>query len=365
MTQTHTHAIKPFGDRMADILNHSAMNAAIAIGYRTGLFDLLGMLEGPQTIEDISAASKLNARYITEWLGVMATGGIIEVSQDPDGNALYHLPAAHAACLTRKAGSNNLAVYCQEIPLLTSLVMDSIVDAFHSGEGLAYDCYPKFQTFMTELANQKHQRLLVETFLPSVLDGHLVDQLKRGIEVCDLGCGEGVALQLMAQAFPQSRFTGIDISSDALEVAQAHASESQVTNLTFLREDAGHLYENPDMQQRFDYITAFDAIHDQSEPQQALRSVYHLLKAGGLFSMIDIAAESGHIGNLDHPMGPFLYTVSLLHCMPVGLHNKGAGLGMMWGRQKAVGMLHEAGFQKVEVLEMDFDPFNYHYLARK
>jgi ubiquinone/menaquinone biosynthesis C-methylase UbiE len=365
MAPTKTEKKKPFGEKIADILNYSALNAAIAIGYRTGLFDILEALGAPQTIDDISAASGANARYITEWLGIMTTGGIIEVSQNSDGNTFYHLPAEHAACLTRKAGSKNLAVYTQEIPLLTSLVFESIIKAFDSGEGLSYGHYPKFQAFMTELANQKHQRLLIDEFLPSVLDGKLVDQLQQGIEVCDLGCGEGVALLLMAQAFPQSRFTGIDISTDALAKARSNASAQQCANITFIQQDAGVLCEAPSWQNRFDYITAFDAIHDQTEPHKALQGIYHLLKPGGLFSMIDIAAESGHTGNLNHSMGPFLYTVSLLHCMPVGLYNNGAGLGMMWGRQKALEMLKHTGFKQIEVLKMDFDPFNYHYLARK
>lgn len=37
---------------------------------------------------------------------------------------------------------------------------------------------------------------------------------------------------------------------------------------------------------------------------------------------------------MTHSMGAFLYTVSLMHCMPVGLVDGGAGLGMMWGREK-------------------------------
>ena len=64
-------------------------------------------------------------------------------------------------------------------------------------------------------------------------------------------------------------------------------------------------------------------------------------------------------------MGPFLYTVSLMHCMPVGLVGGGAGLGMMWGRQKAVQMLNEAGFKTVQVLDIPEDPFNLHFLCRK
>jgi hypothetical protein len=43
----------------------------------------------------------------------------------------------------------------------------------------------------------------------------------------------------------------------------------------------------------------------------------------------------------------------------------GRGLGMMWGREKAVEMLKKAGFKRVQVLEMPEDSFNYHYFCRK
>ncbi len=81
--------------------------------------------------------------------------------------------------------------------------------------------------------------------------------------------------------------------------------------------------------------------------------------------MVDIAANSNLADNLAHPMGSFLYTVSLMHCLPVGLVDGGTGLGMMWGREKAVEMLDDAGFQRVQVLEMPDDPFNLHFFCCK
>ena len=90
-----------------------------------------------------------------------------------------------------------------------------------------------------------------------------------------------------------------------------------------------------------------------------------MLAPDGIFSMVDIAAHSRVADNLDHPMGPFLYSVSLMHCMPVGLVDGGTGLGMMWGREKAVHMLKQAGFKKIQVLEIPDDPFNLHYLCTK
>ena len=89
------------------------------------------------------------------------------------------------------------------------------------------------------------------------------------------------------------------------------------------------------------------------------------MKTGALFSMVDIEAASNVAHNLDHPMGPFLYTVSLMHCMPVGLVDGGTGLGMMWGREKAIEMLQKAGFEQIQVLDIPEDPFNLHYLCIK
>jgi ubiquinone/menaquinone biosynthesis C-methylase UbiE len=218
---------------------------------------------------------------------------------------------------------------------------------------------------MTELANAKHRQVLVDRFLPSVEEGEMVNRLQEGIEVCDLGCGEGAAPMLMAEAFPESRFTGVDISREAIDTARREAARRELKNLSFLVVDAVAMKADPRFGERFDYVTAFDAIHDQTRPLEALQAVYAILKPGGRFSMIDIASHTAIGENRDHPMGPFLYTVSLMHCMPVGRVDGGAGLGMMWGKERAVGMLSEAGFQDVDVQPIPDDPFNFHFFCRK
>lgn len=353
-----------FSQKMIDILNAGALNLALAIGYRTGLFEVMARLDHPQTVEGIADVSELNRRYIREWLGVMISGGVVEASRDADGQTRFFLPREHAACLTRAEGNANLAVYTQEIPLLTTCALEGVIDGFRTGQGVPYRCYPKFQAFMSELSNAKHRQVLVDRFLPAVDGGRLLDRLNQGIRVCDLGCGEGVALLLMAQAFPRSRFVGIDICPDSLQVARNEADRRGLTNVDFQLRDAAALDREPGLAGTFDYVMAFDAIHDQTAPLDALRGVRHILAPGGLFSMVDIAARTELIDNMNHPMGPFLYTVSLMHCMPVGLVDGGMGLGMMWGREKAVDMLREGGFDRVEVVEMEDDPFNLHFLCR-
>ena len=354
-----------FSEKLTDILNYGALNLGLGLGYRMGLFDIMDTLKTPQPVSVISKRANLNERYVREWLGVMVTGGIVDLIKDQQGEDLFQLPKAHADLITRRAGNQNMGVYTQEIPLLTATVFEAVANGFKTGDGIPYEMYPGFYRFMTELADAKHRQVLVSTFLPSVEQGQMVKKLKEGISVCDVGCGEGVALMVMAEAFPKSRFLGIDISRDVIGKATSTAREKGLQNLSFQQRDASALEKAQELCGSFDYVTAFDAIHDQTKPMEALEGIHAVLREGGVFSMVDIAASSDLAENMDHPMGMFLYTVSLMHCMPVGLADGGPGLGMMWGREKAVSMLKEAGFKNVSVEEIPEDPFNLHFCCTK
>lgn len=351
-----------FIEKMTQVLNLGALNLALSLGYRLGLFEVMARFEEPVTVEELARRAEVSPRYLREWLGVIVCGGVAELGRDKDGRETYFLPPEHAAYLLR-GSEPNLGVYTQEIPLLTACAQEAVMDRFRSGGGVDYGHYPGFQDFMAELADAKHRETLIQTFLPSVDQGRLLDRLKQGIEVCDLGCGSGLAARLMARAFPHSRITGLDISESALATAREQAEG--LGNLTYELRDAAQIEGDPQWAERFDYVLSFDSIHDQSHPDRALAGVRHMLRPGGLFSMVDITAGSEHADNQAHPMGPFLYMVSLMHCLPVGLNDHGAGLGMMWGRQKATRMLDQAGFAEVTVLEMEFDPFNLHYQCRR
>ena len=353
-----------FAGRLTTILNHGALNLALAIGYRQRIFDTLEKLAAPVSVTQLSSATGLNPRYLREWLGIMVTGRILELGRGGQGENTYFLAPDHARFLTRNAGSDNLGVYTQEIPMLTACAMEAVHNGMQTGDGIPFAVYPEFQDFMGELSDAKHEKMLVQVFLPSVDNGTLMARLNEGIRVCDLGCGCGVAANLMARAFPSTTVTGIDNHSQAIATARDAARRMGLANVVYHEVDAATLRPKPEWRHTFDYICAFDAIHDQSHPLEALKGVRHMLAPGGMFSMVDIKAGSSHADNLDHPMGPFLYTVSLMHCMPVGLNDNGTGLGMMWGQEAAEALLKEAGFDQVDIVEMDYDPFNIHYLCK-
>ena len=188
-----------------------------------------------------------------------------------------------------------------------------------------------------------------------------MERLKAGIEVADIGCGSGHAVNLMAKAFPKSRITGYDFSKEGIAAGKAEAKKWKLSNVRFVVQDASKLAERS----RFDFITTFDAVHDQARPKTVLKAIARALKPDGVYLMVDIAASSNVHENLDHPLGSTLYTVSCMHCMTVSLALKGEGLGAMWGKQKALEYLAEAGFSNVVIKEVPGDIFNYYYIARK
>jgi 2-polyprenyl-3-methyl-5-hydroxy-6-metoxy-1,4-benzoquinol methylase len=115
----------------------------------------------------------------------------------------------------------------------------------------------------------------------------------------------------------------------------------------------------------FDFITTFDAIHDQGRPDRVLAAISRALKPDGVYLMQDIHASSSHAGDMNHPVGPLLYTISTMHCMTVSLAVGGMGLGTMWGREMATRMLNEAGFSRIQIERLAHDFQNDYYIIKK
>lgn len=355
-----------FAGRMLDVLNSSLLGLMISIGYQTNLFDIMSRLSSPSTSAEIAKAANLNERYVREWLGAMVTGRIVEYNPD---TSKYRLPPEHAAFLTKDAGIDNMAVFMQYISLLGD-VEQKVIECFRKGGGVPYSAFPRFQQLQAEDTARVFDARLIDQIVPLV-DG-LGDRLRAGIDVLDVGCGQGHAINLMARTFPNSRFTGYDISKEGIEAGREEAKQMGLTNVNFEVRNVASINEH----EKYDLITAFDVIHDQAQPAKVLKEIYNALRnkqeeegggrEGGIFLMQDMAASSKLEENMENPLGPTLYSISTMHCMTVSLAYNGEGLGTVWGRQKAEEMLKEAGFsEKIEVKEVSGDIFNYYYIVQK
>jgi len=346
-----------FAARVLNALNDGAFCLMASIGHRVGLFDAMRD-QAPQTPDEIASRAGLNERYVREWLGAMVTSGVISV--DPQGTR-YRLPPEHAACLTRAAGADNLAVFAQYLPLLGN-VEDEIVGCFTSGGGVPYERFPRFHAVMAEDSGLSVLSSLESHILPLVPG--LAEQLGRGLRGLDAGCGSGRVLNRLAGLFPKSRFVGMDLSTEAIRAAREEASDKRLTNVEFAAVDLSD-FDRTAEPESFDFITTFDAVHDQGKPLNLLRGLHRALTHDGVYLMQDIKGSSHVHRNIDHPIGTFLYTASCLHCMTVSLAQGGEGLGAMWGEEKTREYLQRAGFRSVEKHELAHDIQNNWYVIRK
>lgn len=343
-----------FAQRVIDVLNGGMLAMMTSVGHRTGLFDTLASMP-PATSSQIARAAGLNERYVREWLAAMTTGGFLE--HDPV-RMTFLLPPEHAAWLTRAAGPDNLAVQAQYVGLLAQ-VEDQVVGCFRHGGGVPYAEFPKFTTLMAEDSAAVLDASLIEVVLPLVPG--LPERLRAGIDVADVGCGSGHAINLMAEAFPASRFVGLDSSAAGTAAGASEAASKNLANARFQNRDAATL----DGSEQFDFITTFDAVHDQARPDLVLDGIAKSLRPGGVYLCVDISASSTLADNFTHPLAPMLYTISCMHCMTVSLAEGGMGLGTMWGEQKARQMLTDAGFTSIDLHNVEGDIFNNYYIATK
>jgi 2-polyprenyl-3-methyl-5-hydroxy-6-metoxy-1,4-benzoquinol methylase len=338
--------VEAFAGRLFELYTGGMLTLMVDLGHRTGLF--AAAAAGPATSGELAGRADLQERYVREWLGAMATGGMVEY--DP-ATRTYRLPAEHAACLTGP-GSANLAPFSRLGTHLAKHV-DAVARAFREGGGVPYAEYrPEFTDVMDALGRGVFDELLVDAYLPLVPG--LAGRLAAGARVADVGCGTGHAMVLLAGAFPASSFVGYDLAEDAVARARSEAAAAGLTNAAFEVRDAATLA----VAEPFDAVFVFDAIHDQVDPAAVLGRIRAALAPGGTFVMVEPRTSSNLEDNLGAPFSPLLYAVSTLHCMTVSLAQGGAGLGAAWGEQTARAMLAEAGFGPVTVHEAPGDPVN-------
>ncbi|MDC6363178.1 MULTISPECIES: class I SAM-dependent methyltransferase [Flavobacteriaceae] len=347
--------MEAFAGQMMSVINNAALGTMISIGHRTRLFDVMDTLE-PSTSLEIATSAGLNERYVREWLGALVCGKVVEYNAK---DKTYLLPAENAFFLTRKSNEKNMAAIASILPVWSG-VEDKIVNCFENGGGVPYSEYGRFYQVMGEISNANVGNNLIDNILKHKPD--LLQLLSKGIDVLDVGCGDGKILMEMAKTFPNSQFVGIDICPEPIQSAKNMARIAELKNVDFFEADVLDYH----FDRQFDLITTFDVIHDLAFPDKVLSKINALLKKDvGQYLMMDINASSNLENNEEHPLAPFLYTASTLHCMSVSLAQGGMGLGTVWGVEKAKEMLAEAGFGTITVENYEHDIMNNYYFCTK
>jgi SAM-dependent methyltransferase len=316
----------------------AALNVAlVTIGDRLGLYR--AMADGqPVSAGELAARTSTHERYIREWLNTQAASGF--VTYDPAGDR-YTLPLEHAFALTDENGPVAMAGIFQS----ATAVIDNrerIEQQFLTGGGVGWHEHTDGVFCGVERVFAGSYRAnLVSSWLPAV-DG-AVDALRRGGRVLDLGCGHGAATILLAQAFPNASFVGIDNHVEGIETARERARAAGVAE----RVDFAVATAQDFPGGGYDLVCFFDALHDMGDPVGAARRARQALADDGVCMIVEPYAEDRIEDNLT-PVGRMYYGYSTLLCTPGALsQDGGTALGTQAGEARLTEVLLAGGFGSV------------------
>jgi SAM-dependent methyltransferase len=353
-TQTIDEA--KLGAFMEHVLGDAAglMASTLAtLGDRLGLFKALGA-EGPMTSAELAAATDANERYVREWLRGMHAAAYVDLDRD---TSRFSLPPEHAQVLAAEGGPAFLGGAFQ-LTFGYLRTIERLTEAFRSGGGVPQSAYPT-ETWegMGRFSRSFYDNLLVQQWLP-LADG-VVPRLKQGASWADIGCGSGIALIRLAEAFPASTFVGYDNFEGQLQLARRAAADAGVSDrVRFELLDAAS-----GLPGQFDVISTFDVVHDAVDPVALLAAIRRGLKPSGTYLMLEMNSADDPDENVG-PLATLLYGVSVVYCMTTSLAHGGAGLGTCGLPAARVRELCQgAGFRAVQQLHLQ-DPFNSLYVVK-
>ena len=335
----------------------AGFNCAIsAAGERLNLYSALAEI-GPATSVQLAERTGLHERWVREWLRHQACVGHIDY--DAADDAFYMTPEAVAVLADEDSPAFLVGGFDSVLAAVPAT--GKLSEAFRTGLGMTYDDHgAECACGIERLSAYTQKRQLVPELLPLMDD--VVDKLRAGAQVADVGCGGAQSTIAMARAFPSSSFTAFDISQHALDRASANLSEAGVDNVRLVDPREAPMPSEP----TYDLVTTFDVVHDTPYPAQLIADIRASLKPDGSWLCEDIKSFPTFEQNLnEHPLAGMLYGFSVLVCMSSGLSTPdGAGLGTLgFNEEVAREMTSEAGFTRFRTLEFE-NPFNNYYEVR-
>lgn len=353
--QDFDKALRAFIKRVFDNMSGLVVSGMIYLGHHLGLYRAM-QDAGPLGSEQLAARTGLHERWVREWLRGQAAAGLLDYA----GDGRFELSPIAALALANEHSPAFVAGAFAALPHQMN-VLEQLLDSFETGIGLPYDALgPEGARGVEAMLAPWFRTILVPIALPQ-LDG-VVAKLEAGASVADIGCGTGVALLEMAKAFPRSQFHGYDISQHALAHAEHDRQAAGLHNAAFHHAQREPLPEDAS----FDFVTAFDCLHDMTHPADVMRAVRRSLKPDGTWLIVDINAKPTFEENLaGNPMAAMMYGFSVLSCLSSALsHPEGAGLGTLgFSEPVAREMATAAGFTRFK--RHDFNnPVNAYYEVR-
>jgi 2-polyprenyl-3-methyl-5-hydroxy-6-metoxy-1,4-benzoquinol methylase len=333
----------------------------IYIGDRLGFYGALSA-NGSLTSGELADRTGTHERYAREWLEQQTVAGIVALDGgDYRGQARkFFLPAGHAEVLVDRESLNYLAPLAQ---LAAGAVhpLPSLLNAYRNGTGVPYEDYGvDLREGQGRMNRAMFLYQLGQEWLPSIADVDTRLKSDPPARIADFGCGVGWSGIGMAQSYPNAQVDGFDLDAPSVDLANSNATEAGVADrVKFQVRDAG----DPELAGRYDLVTAFECIHDMSDPVSALRTMRRLAKDDGTVLVVD-----ERVGESFTPQGNdvdgFMYGWSVLHCLPVGMAEQpSVGTGTVMRPDTLRRYSQEAGFADIEILPIENYFFRFYRLV--
>jgi len=331
--------LNDFMGKLVNDMGGAAMLANVILGEELGLYRAMADSQ-PITPETLAEKTGCNTRLLREWLRNQAAGGYVEY--DPESDR-YTLPEEQAMALADEDSPVYvLGVYDSIASLYAD--EDRILEAFKSGEGMGWHEHdPRLFQGTERFFRPGYRAHLVEEWIPA-LEG-VTDKLEAGAKVADVGCGHGASTVIMAEAFPNSEFTGIDYHEASIEQARNRAEAAGVADRVKFEVASAQDYPYPEG--GFDLVCVFDCLHDMGDPVGASAHIRESLKPDGTWMIVEPYANDTVQENLN-PVGRVFYGASTVICTPASLSQEvGLALGAQAGEQRLAEVIKEGGFSGV------------------
>ncbi|MGH6946898.1 MAG: class I SAM-dependent methyltransferase [Kiloniellales bacterium] len=327
-----------FVGQMLNDLGGAFSVSLVRIGNALGLYKALRDY-GPMSSSELARKTGLAERYLREWLSHQAASNYLTYNPV---TRKFALPPEQALVFADEESELYLVdAFDAAVGYIEN--QPKVEAAFKTGGGVQWTNQAGcLSCAIARFFRPGYQANIVDKWLPA-LDG-VVDKLKRGAKVADVGCGHGYSTAIMAAAFPKSQFFGFDFDPNSIAAARKHAEEhagpkGKLANLTF---EVAPAKEFPGT--NYDLVTFFDCLHDMGDPAGAAAHVRKSIKPDGTWMIVEPFAHDELENNLN-PVGRLYYAASTMTCVPTSLSQEvGAALGAQAGESRLREVVRQGGF---------------------
>jgi 2-polyprenyl-3-methyl-5-hydroxy-6-metoxy-1,4-benzoquinol methylase len=356
MADVDPDALRAYSLLLFSKLEGAVTAGMVHLGDQLGLYAALADAGRPLTSEELATEAGLDERWVREWLRNQGAARLLTF----DADERYRLSPEGAALLARPAHPAYGAGWFQQVPEHGER-LQRLPDCFRTGVGYDYDAHgPRGAASIERAFEPWYRSYLIPVALPALAG--VEERLAEGGVVADVGCGAGLAVALMAEAFPHSQIHGYDISAHGLDRARAREARAGLKNVHFHDPRVEPLPDDG----RVDLVTTFDCLHDMTRPDEVVRAIRSALAPDGVWLLVDMKARDTFADNVaKNPMAALMYGVSVLSCLASSLSEPGgAGLGTL-GLPEALAreMAAAAGFSRFRRLDIEH-PINAFYEIR-